>query len=172
MSQRERFAVGYLLICWMVFCAYKLVQEFIKDFKGEELKLNTSYPKFFQEILHFATPMFHEYNIKYYPEIFVSYYKHKKWLGSYTSGKRKITIYVNAHTEGNETKRILEMFDSMLHELKHHFDDLTNPDYKNYNRYLKTTGYKNSPLEIAAREFAKENTPACIKHLKQKGIIS
>jgi hypothetical protein len=160
-----------LCICWIAFCLYKLVDEIIKDYKASKLTLKSTYPRLFQEVLYYARPMFHELNIKYYPKFEVSYYKHKTRLGCYTSGKRLIKIYVNAHTAENETTRILEMVDSMLHELKHYFDDLTNPDYKNYSKYLKTTGYENCPLEIAARAFAKTNLDACIKHLKEKGIL-
>jgi hypothetical protein len=169
MSQGEKFAVGYLLICWMVFCAYKLVQEFIKDFKGEKITLNSTYTKLVEEVVHYCAPLYREDKIKFYPKFEVSYYESKRTLGYYFPSSKRILIYVNAHKGDEKIKSIIH---TTLHECYHYRDHLKETDFKNYDYYTKQVGYSFNKYEISANKFANKNLEDCIKHLKQKGIIS
>jgi hypothetical protein len=169
MSQGERFAVGYLLICWMVFCAYKLVQEFIKGFKGEKINLNSTYTKLIEEIVYYCADLYRENKIKHYPQFEVSYYESKKTLGIYYPSRKKILIYVNAHQGEDRIKQIIH---TTLHECFHYRDHLKEADFKNYDYYTKEAGYSFNKYEISANKFANKNLEDCIKHLKQKGIVS
>jgi len=169
MSHEQRFIVISLLICWMVFCAYKLVQEIRKALSAEKLTLNSTYTKLVEEIVHFCAPLYRENKIKHYPQFDVSYYESKKTLGYYFTSSKKILIYVNAHKGEEKIKKIIH---TTLHECFHYRDHLKETDFKNYDYYTKQVGYSFNKYEISANKFANKNLKECIKHLKQKGIVS
>ena len=45
-------------------------------------------------------------------------------------------------------------------------------EFKRYGHYTNKYGYRNNPLEIDSRDFAKKNTMSCIKYLESRKIIS
>jgi hypothetical protein len=153
----------------MVFCAYKLVQEIRKTLSAEKLILNSSYTKLVEEIVHFCAPLYRDNQIKFYPQFEISYYESKKTLGYYFPSRKKILIYVNAH-KGEE--RIKQIIHTTLHECFHYRDHLKEADFKNYDYYTKEVGYSFNKYEISANRYANKNLDACIKYLKQQGIIS
>lgn len=169
MSQGERFFVILLLICWMVFCACKLVQEIRKTLSAEKLTLHSSYTKLVEKIVHFCAPLYRDNKIKYYPQFEISYYESKKTLGFYFPSRKKILIYVNAH-KGEE--RIKQIIHTTLHECFHYRDHLKETDFKNYDYYTKEVGYSFNKYEISANRFANKNLDECIKYLKKQGIVS
>ena len=80
-------------------------------------------------------------------------------------------IYINNY-EGSESERIKGIIHCILHEIEHHISHLTNPDFKNYERYLNDVGYSNCIFEKSANRFADLKLNDCIKQLKQKGILT
>jgi Zn-dependent peptidase ImmA (M78 family) len=94
-----------------------------------------------------------------------------KRLGCYILENKKIVIYVNNY-EGSESDKIKDMIHCILHEIEHHISHLTNPDFKNYDVYTKNVGYSSNIFERSANRFADEKIRDCIKHLRQKGILS
>ena len=161
----------FLLICWMAFCAYKLVDEIIKDYKASKLSLKSSYPKLVQEVIYYCSEIFKQHKIKYYPLHEISYYESKRKLGSYFVKQKKIVIYIKSH-EGSESEKIRQIVHSTLHEVRHHIQLVTNPDFKNYDNYSKKLSYQKNPFEIDSNNFADKHLDDCITHLKQKNILA
>jgi hypothetical protein len=129
--------------------------------------LNVPYTKLVKEIISFSGEILLKEKIKYYPSIEVKYYKSKKMMGCYNGAEDHITIYLKNH------KDIPSIVDTVLHEVCHHIQNKSrNKEYKLYGHYTKKYGYKNNPLEIDSRDFAKKNTKSCIKFLESRNVIS
>lgn len=161
----------FLLICWIAFCTSNLIHLIYVDTKGCSVKLNCTYKKLISETLYYCGPFFKQHNIKYYPLIEISYFKSKTRLGCYYPGKKKIVIYVNSYN-GSESEKILQIVNCTLHEVRHYFQDLKIPEFKNYDVLKQTLGYQNHPHEKDCNEWAEKNMKDCVKYLKQKGILS
>ncbi|MHA8074951.1 ImmA/IrrE family metallo-endopeptidase [Aquirufa sp. HETE-40SA] len=58
-----------------------------------------------------------------------------------------------------------------LHELKHHIQNCTNPDFDNYDDYAAVFSHSSNPFEQEANAFAERYRKACMKHLKSIGYI-
>ena len=161
----------FLLICWIAFCLVNLIEGIYQDIKVNSIKLNCTYTRLILEILYYCAPVYKQHNIKYYPLYQVSKSTSKpKRLGCYILHKKKIVIYVNNY-EGSESERIKNIIHCILHEIEHHISHLTNPDFKNYERYLNEVGYSNCIFEKSANRFADDKLIDCIKQLRQKGIL-
>ena len=161
----------FLLIIWIAFCLINLMEGIYQDIKENNIKLNCNYTKLIQEVLEFCAPVYKQHNIKYYPLYQVSNSTSKpNPLGCYILQKKKIVIYVNNY-EGSESERIKNIIHCILHEIEHHISHLTNPDFKNYERYLNDVGYSNCIFEKSANRFADDKLIDCIKQLRQKGIL-
>ena len=162
----------FLLICWIAFCLFNLMEGIYQDIKENSIKLNCTYSKLIQEVLYYCAPVYKQHNIKYYPLYQVSKSTSKpKRLGCYILQKKKIVIYINNY-EGSESERIKDIIHCILHEIEHHISHLTNPDFKNYEVYTKKVGYSSNIFEISANRFADEKLNDCIKQLRQKGILT
>ena len=162
----------FLLICWIAFCIINLIEGIYQDIKENNIKLNCTISKLIQEVLYYCAPVYKQHNIKYYPLYMVSKSTSKpKRLGCYILENKKIVIYVNNY-EGSESDKIKDMIHCILHEIEHHISHLTNPDFKNYDVYTKNVGYSSNIFERSANRFADEKIRDCIKHLRQKGILS
>ena len=160
-----------LLICFIGFCAYKLIEGFIIDFGYEKLRLESSYPKLVKEVLYYCAPIFKQKKIKYYPLSEISYFETKIKLGCYFSGKKKIVIYIKRHS-GSETEKLRQIVHTILHEAQHYCQHMTDPNFENYDIYNKKLTYQKNPFEIDSNKFADEHIKKCIIYLKQKGILS
>ena len=123
------------------------------------------YTRLINEVMCYTGVLLNQNNIKYYPQIEIRYYKHKKWGGlHFTDGK--IIIYTKSHQD------VTQLISTILHEIGHHFQMKTDPkEYNRYKEYSKKYGYKNNPCEVYARQFASQNLQPCIDFLLQKGII-
>lgn len=162
--------IVFLLSGWIGLCTYKLIECIIKDFKREKLTLNSAYTNLVQEVLYYCTPIFKQNKIKYYPFHEVSYYESKKKLGCYFSGKKKIVIYVKSH-HGSETERIKQIVHTVLHEIRHNIQHLTDANFKNYDILSRKLTYQKNPFEIDSNAFADKHLEECIEYLKQKGVL-
>jgi hypothetical protein len=162
----------FLLFAWIGLCAYKLIEGLINEFRPEKLRLKSSYQQLVKESLYYCGPIFKEAKIKYYPLCELSYYKSNRKLGCYFSGKKKIVIYYKSHDQGSETERLRQIIDSVLHEARHYYQHMKDPNFKNYDVYNKRFTYFLNPFEKDSRQFAAEHLEDCIKHLKQKGILA
>ena len=162
----------FLLIAWIGLCIYKFIEGVINVLRTEKLRLISSYQQLLKESLYYCGPIFKEAKIKYYPLYELSHYKSKRKLGCYFSGKKKIVIYYKSHDQGSETDRIRQIVDSILHEARHYYQHMKDPNFKNYDVYNKRYTYFLNPFEQDARKFATEHLEDCIKHLKQKGILA
>jgi hypothetical protein len=161
----------FLLICWIAFCLVNLIEGIYDNIKENKIKLNCTYSELIQEVLYYCAPVYKQHNIKYYPLYQVSKATSKpNRLGCYILQKKKIVIYVNNY-EGSESERIKNIIHCILHEIEHHISHLTNPDFKNYERYLNDVGYSNCIFEKSANQFADDKLIDCIKQLRQKGIL-
>lgn len=129
--------------------------------------LNVPYTKLVKEIINFSGEILLKEKIKYYPSFEVKYYKSKKIMGCYDGSQDHITIYLKNHNN------IPSIVDTVLHEVCHHIQNKSRKkEYKLYGHYTKKYGYRNNPLEIDSRDFAKKNRMSCIKYLESRKIIS
>jgi len=129
--------------------------------------LNVPYTKLVKEIISFSGEILLKEKIKYYPSIEIKYYKSKKMMGCYDGSQEHITIYLKNHND------IPSIVDTILHEVCHHIQNKSRKkEFKLYGQYSKKFGYRNNPLEIDSRDFAKKNLKNCIKYLESRNIIS
>lgn len=159
-----------LLFCWMFFCLYKFIQEITKDYKKNKLALKSTYPKLIKEVLYYCAPIYKAQKIKYYPNAEISYYPSKKRLGYYDPSLKKLVIHIKSH-DGSVSAKLRQIIHTTLHEIKHHIQHQTNPDFKNYELYSKKLSYQKNPFEIDSNAFADKHTDDCIKYLKERGIL-
>jgi hypothetical protein len=90
----------------------------------------------------------------------INYYSHSTVEGSYCGYTKKISIYITSD------KRIIDVVDTLLHEFQHHIDMRTQKEVKQYFKVLDEIGYDNHPMEISAREFAKQHRDTCFEKFK------
>ncbi|MCJ7447738.1 MAG: hypothetical protein MUO72_08595 [Bacteroidales bacterium] len=118
-----------------------------------------------QEIIWFSNDLLYQKQIKYFPTIKISYYKHKRYLGLFDN--KKIVIYIKNNID------IQTIVHTTLHELQHYVQSQSNlVDYKRYEAYSKSLGYDNNPLEVECREFANKWLEPCMTFLQSKGVIT
>ena len=156
-----------LLICLIIFLARNKfsIQSFL--FRRNNWDLDVPYTQLVKAIIFFSGEILLKEKIKYYPSFEIKYYKSKKKMGCYDGSKEHITIYLKNHND------IPSIVDTILHEVCHHIQNKSRKkEFKLYGQYSKKFGYRNNPLEIDSRDFAKKNTKNCIKYLEIRNIIS
>jgi hypothetical protein len=100
-------------------------------------------------------------------DVEISYYRHKKMKGCFSSHFKKILVYVNNH------ESVDDLINTALHEVVHFFQycsDKRNYE-KNYYKLLKEKSYSYHPMEIEAVAIAAAYTNDCKKYLVEKGIL-
>jgi hypothetical protein len=97
----------------------------------------------------------------------ISYYRHKKLMGTFFSSTRQINIYINNHSD------VKQIIDTALHEVVHYKQFRLNPRSFNsiYSKHLAEIGYKNHPMEIEARNVAALCTDRCLDYLILNGFV-
>ena len=91
----------------------------------------------------------------------INYYNHTKLEGSYCGYTKNITIYITPE------KRIIDVVDTLLHEYQHHIEMRTQKEVRLYSKQLSEIGYDNHPMEITAREFARQHRDECFETFKE-----
>jgi uncharacterized protein YjaZ len=94
----------------------------------------------------------------------VKYYSHSKVEGSYCGYNKEITIYITPE------KRIIDVVDTLLHEYQHHIDMRTQREIRLYSKQLSEFGYDNHPMEVVAREFARQHRDECFETFKNNWL--
>lgn len=94
----------------------------------------------------------------------INYYNHTKLEGCYCGYTKNITIYITPE------KRIIDVVDTLLHEYQHHIDMRTQKEVRLYSKQLGEYGYGNHPMEISAREFAKQHRDECFETFKNNWL--
>ena len=94
----------------------------------------------------------------------IRYYNHTKVEGCYCSYNKCIIIYLTPE------KSIREVVDTLLHEYKHHIDMRTQKEVRLYSKQLNEFGYDSHPMEITAREFARQHRDKCFETFKNDWI--
>ena len=90
----------------------------------------------------------------------INYYNHTKLEGSYCGYTKTIAIYITPE------KRIIDVVDTLLHEYQHHIEMRTQKEVRLYSKQLSEIGYDNHPMEITAREFARQHRDECFEIFK------
>jgi phage host-nuclease inhibitor protein Gam len=94
----------------------------------------------------------------------INYYNHTKLEGSYCGYTKNITIYITPE------KRIIDVVDTLLHEYKHHIDIRTQKEIRLYSKQLSEFGYDSHPMEVVAREFARQHRDECFETFKNNWV--
>lgn len=94
----------------------------------------------------------------------INYYSHSKVEGSYCDYTKNITIYITPE------KRIIDVVDTLLHEYQHHIEMRTQKEVRLYYKQLSEIGYDKHPMEITAREFAKQHRDKCFETFKNNWL--
>jgi hypothetical protein len=136
-------------------------------FVKKQWKTNVSYTKLVKEIIHYTGTILLENKVKYYPTFDIKYYKSKKYMGIYYGSNDHISIYLKSHED------IPSIVDTVLHEVCHHIQNKSrNKEFKLYNSYSNSFGYRDNPLEVDSRAFAAKWTLHCLDYLESRNIIS
>lgn len=94
----------------------------------------------------------------------INYYNHTKLEGCYCGYTKNITVYITPE------KRIIDVVDTLLHEYQHHIDMRTQKEVRLYFKQLNVFGYDNHPMEISAREFARQHRDECFETFKNNWL--
>jgi uncharacterized membrane protein len=94
----------------------------------------------------------------------IKYYNHTQLEGSYCGYTKSITIYITPE------KRIIDVVDTLLHEYQHHIEMRTQKEVRLYYKQLSEIGYDKHPMEITAREFAKQHRDKCFETFKNNWL--
>jgi hypothetical protein len=94
----------------------------------------------------------------------INYYNHTKLEGSYCGYTKNITIYITPE------KRIIDVVDTLLHEYQHHIEMRTQKEVRLYSKQLSEFGYDSHPMEVVAREFARQHRDECFETFKNNWL--
>ena len=133
-------------------------------------ELKTSYVNLCREVINYTSNHLVNLGIKKYPSFEIKYFKSKKMHARYDSSTKKVIVYLKNHQLGDNKLDVIELVDSILHEVRHYQQHQTNKNYFDIINYKKY-GYTNAPAEIDARKYAKDNSAICIQYLFDKNII-
>jgi len=150
-----------LEVIFIVIGALYLLNVLLSHFESEWEK-NVPYTVLVKEIILYTGFALREHNIKHFPDFKICYYKNKKYAGVYDG---KIIVYLGSNPTIND------IVNTTLHEVQHHIQHKTDPQYKYYSDYTKTCGYWLNPFEKEARSFASKYEDSCIEYLVSKKII-
>ena len=156
------FAIIFTSVCFVGF-----VGECLKDLGwiNRNKAPNVAYTTLVAEIVQWSIPLLRERSVKKLPKVKVSYYINKKANGYYHSDKQMIEVFVN------NPDNLSDIVRTTLHELKHHIQNCTNPDFDNYDDYAAVFSHSSNPFEQEANAFAERYRKACLKHLKSIDYI-
>lgn len=91
----------------------------------------------------------------------INYYNHSKLEGCYCGYTKNITVYITPE------KRIIDVVDTLLHEYQHHIEMRTQKEVRLYSKQLSEFGYDSHPMEITARDFARQHRDTCFENFKE-----
>lgn len=94
----------------------------------------------------------------------INYYNHSKLEGCYCGYTKNITVYITPE------KRVIDVVDTLLHEYQHHIEMRTQKEVRLYSKQLSEIGYDNHPMEITAREFARQHRDECFETFKNNWL--
>ena len=120
------------------------------------------YARLVRETIYFTKGILAEKGIRYYPSFTLRYYRHSKYAGVFNS---EVVIYLKSNSD------IPELVDTVLHEVQHYSQSLTDKHYKHYDRYTAEVGYWNNPFEVECRDFAARHRDICLRHLEARQLI-
>jgi len=125
----------------------------LSAFVKKEWKSNVPYTRLVKEIIQFTGTILYENKVKRFPTFDIKYYKAKKFMGLYYGSDDHISIYIKNHED------IPSIVDTVLHEVAHHIQNKSrNKEFKLYNSYSNSFGYRDNPLEIESRALASKWT--------------
>lgn len=157
-----------LILAFTFTCACGLINEFYKDYKirvgTKILKFrNVKVPKttLINEVILWTKPILLSKSIKKYPRYKIMYRKHKSIRGRYRGATKTIEIYVHPNI------KVEQLVKTILHEIQHYIQHLTDPNFAKYELFSKKVGYELNPYEVEARSFAFNQLNACLLHLKK-----
>lgn len=129
---------------------------------GQKWILNTNYTSLVQQTIFFTNDILYNLKIDRFPSYRIYYYEHKKYLGKFDG---EVVIYKQNHND------VESLIDTVLHEIYHYIQSITNPDFDNYDAYSKQVGEWHNKFEVEAREFASQHLNDCLLYLEAKGLV-
>lgn len=147
------------LAVWLI---VDLILSFFNPSRETKWISQVPYTTLVREIILFTNDILMQKGIKNFPSFKIRYYRHKKYSGVYNG---EVVVYLENNRE------IPELVDTVLHEVQHYIQSLTDRHYKHYDRYTAEVGYWNNPFEVECRDFAARHRDSCLKHLEAKHLI-
>ena len=103
------------------------------------------YTRIVSETILFTNDILVAKKIKHFPRFRIRYYRHKKYAGVFNG---EVTVYLGSNPD------IPVLVDTVLHEVQHYVQSLTDKHYKYYDQYTAEKGYLDNPFEVESRAFA------------------
>jgi len=146
-----------LALVLSILCGIGFIYLCIKDLGWIHPKKTpkVAYTTLVKEIVLWAKPLLSARSVKKLPKVKVSYQINKKANGYYHSDKDLIEVFVN------NPNNISDLVRTTLHEIKHHIQNHTNPDFENYDDYAAQFSHSSNPFEIEAFAFADRHLKDC-----------
>lgn len=156
--------VFVILLVWVVLWWIDLACEFLDGEHRRDLcwVQNAPVTTIVNEAILSCNDILYNLDIDHFPSYRIYYYKHQKYFGVFDG---EVVIYTKNH------QNVVELIDTVLHEVKHFIQSEVDDDFKNYETYTKQYGIWDNPFEVDARQFAKENLNECLLYLEGKGLV-
>lgn len=160
---------GSLIILGCLYFVLELFEKFFNNLTSSvsTYQISCSKAKLCRAIISWGLTNISPYNKNDSVNFSISYYRHKKLMGTFFSTTRHINIYINNHSD------VKEIIDTALHEVVHYKQFRLNPKSFNdmYSKHLQEIGYKNHPMEKEARKVAALSTDRCLDYLLTNGLV-
>jgi len=142
----------FIIYFTILFLLYLRVSFLTRNRKVNQLNIGKK--KLVNDVLEFCITNFPS---KRQVSFQIRYYQHTKVMGRYEHHNRLIIIYIS-----NDVK-VFDLVDTILHEYFHHLDIVNKKSAAEYSRLLNEIGYDNHPMEVTARNFAKQHRLKCFE---------
>lgn len=160
--------IGFLLYFFTLFVIYGVMtikESKANNYRSAKIKdLKITKKKMVENVLQWCETNYSTPKNRGKLSYKINYYNHTKLEGCYCGYNKKITVYITPE------KRIIDVVDTLLHEYQHHIDMRTQKEVKLYFKQLNDFGYDNHPMEISAREFARQHRDECFETFKNNWL--
>lgn len=171
MTKAEVEILLFVLITYLLWSLLNALSELItsvidwftpEDDNDQKWLKNAPYTTLVHQAIFYTNDILYNLRIDHFPSCQIYYYRHKKHFGQFDG---EVKIYTKNH------HNIVDLVDTVLHEVKHFIQSETDPDFDQYETYTKQLGEWNNPFEVEAREFASEHLEECLEYLEERGLV-
>lgn len=151
----------YFLTLFLIYVVMTIKESKANNYRSAKIKdLKITNKKMVENVLQWCETNYSTPKNRGKLSFKINYYNHTKLEGCYCGYNKNITVYIT------QEKRIIDVVDTLLHEYQHHIEMRRQKEVRLYSKQLSEFGYDNHPMEITAREFARQHRNECFENFK------